>query len=68
MYNSNICGASAQCIIYTGLIPVLKQALLKSHAKGNTVRAALCYEGMVHVKAEFWDSGWGCGYVVYLLL
>ena len=44
-----------------GLIPVIKQALLKSHGKGNTIRAALCYEGMVHVGTEPWDAGWGCG-------
>ncbi|KAH8117230.1 peptidase family C78-domain-containing protein [Phellopilus nigrolimitatus] len=50
-----------------GIIPVLKQALLKSHAKGQTIRAALCYEGMVHVATEWWDMGWGCGYRNFLM-
>ncbi|KAI5124328.1 hypothetical protein M0805_008935 [Coniferiporia weirii] len=50
-----------------GIIPVLKRALLKSHAKGQTVRAALCYEGMVHVATEMWDMGWGCGYRNFLM-
>ncbi|THH10282.1 hypothetical protein EW145_g1427 [Phellinidium pouzarii] len=47
--------------------PVLKQALLKSHARGQTVRAAFCYEGMVHVATEMWDMGWGCGYRNFLM-
>lgn len=50
-----------------GLIPVLKQALQRSHAKGQTVRAALCYERAVHVSIEPWDSRWGCGYRNFLM-
>ena len=45
----------------TGLIHLLKKALWNSHAKGATRRAALCYEGSVHVGHEPWDRGWGCG-------
>lgn len=47
----------------TGLIPLLKKSLTKSHGRGNTRRAVLCYDRTVHVHREFWDAGWGCGYV-----
>ncbi|EIN07686.1 DUF1671-domain-containing protein [Punctularia strigosozonata HHB-11173 SS5] len=50
-----------------GLIPVLKRALLKSHAQGKTQRAVLCYERAVHVATENWDMGWGCGYRNFLM-
>jgi hypothetical protein len=45
---------------------VLKRALSKSHAKGNTTRAALCFDRTVHIRREFWDGSWGCGYVFQL--
>ena len=48
---------------FTGLIPLLRKALIKSHAKGTTEKAYLCSEVAVHVGSEFWDRGWGCGYV-----
>lgn len=47
-----------------GLIPVLKRALMHTHAKGNTQRAVLCYQRAVHIATESWDMGWGCGCVV----
>ncbi|KAL5511740.1 hypothetical protein ACEPAH_4958 [Sanghuangporus vaninii] len=50
-----------------GLIPTLKQALLTSHSKGRTMRAALCYAGTVHIATELWDLGWGCGYRNFLM-
>lgn len=51
---------------FPGAIPVIREALLKSHAKGSTTRAALCYDGMVHVSTDPWDRGWGCGYVYFI--
>ncbi|KAF5391761.1 hypothetical protein D9757_001746 [Collybiopsis confluens] len=50
-----------------GLIPVLKRALLKSHAKGTTTRAVLCYERTVHICRQAWDATWGCGYRNFLM-
>ncbi len=47
-----------------GLVPLLKKALLKSHAKGTTQKAYLCSQQAVHIGSEFWDRGWGCGYVI----
>ncbi|KAF8580688.1 DUF1671-domain-containing protein [Ramaria rubella] len=44
-----------------GLIPTLRHALIKTHAKGATTRAMLCHEGATHVATELWDMGWGCG-------
>ena len=49
---------------FTGLIPLLKKSLLKSHSKGTTQKAYLCSPAAVHVGSEFWDRGWGCGYVL----
>jgi hypothetical protein len=46
-----------------GLIPVIKTALIESHKKGNTRRAALCFEDTVNVTKEAWDRTWGCGCV-----
>jgi hypothetical protein len=46
---------------WKGLIPILRKALLHSHAKGTTTRAVLCYEGAVHVATQTSDMGWGCG-------
>ena len=46
---------------FRGLIPTLKRALTKTHAKGATIRAILCNEGATHVAGENWDRGWGCG-------
>ncbi|KAJ3886607.1 peptidase family C78-domain-containing protein [Lentinula edodes] len=50
-----------------GLIPVLKKALLQSHAKGTTIRAVLCYEGAVYISRQMWDASWGCGYRNFLM-
>ncbi|KAK7023904.1 peptidase family C78-domain-containing protein [Favolaschia claudopus] len=50
-----------------GLIPLLKTHLNKSHLKGNTRRAVLCYERAVLVTREVWDAGWGCGYRNFLM-
>ncbi|KDQ60623.1 hypothetical protein JAAARDRAFT_31585 [Jaapia argillacea MUCL 33604] len=50
-----------------GLIPLLRKALIKSHDKGTTTRAVLCYENTVLVNSEFWDKGWGCGYRNFLM-
>ncbi|KZS99169.1 DUF1671-domain-containing protein [Sistotremastrum niveocremeum HHB9708] len=50
-----------------GLIPILKSSLLKLHAKGQTRRAALCHDNVVHVATELWDMGWGCGYRNFLM-
>ncbi|RDB21250.1 Zinc finger with UFM1-specific peptidase domain protein [Hypsizygus marmoreus] len=50
-----------------GIIPILKKALWKSHAQGNTRRAALCYEGSVHISREPFDKMWGCGYRNFLM-
>lgn len=47
-----------------GLVPLLKKALWSTHSQGTTRRAALCYEGSVHISQEIWDKGWGCGYVL----
>jgi hypothetical protein len=44
-----------------GLLPVLRRALIKCHAKDKTRRAVLCYDRTVHVSRDFWDAGWGCG-------
>jgi hypothetical protein len=45
-----------------GLIPILRKALVKSHEKGLTRRAALCYDQTVLIVRD-WDVGWGCGFV-----
>ncbi|RDX48285.1 DUF1671-domain-containing protein [Lentinus brumalis] len=50
-----------------GLIPVLKKALTRSHDRGPTERAWLCFEQAVHVQGEPWDRTWGCGYRNYLM-
>ncbi|KIK63690.1 hypothetical protein GYMLUDRAFT_40754 [Collybiopsis luxurians FD-317 M1] len=50
-----------------GLITVLKKALLKSHAKGTTTRAVLCYERAVLINRQIWDANWGCGYRNFLM-
>ena len=42
-------------------IPILRRALIKSHAKGVTTRASLCSEGVCHIATEGWDSTYGCG-------
>ena len=47
-----------------GLIPLLRNALLKSHSRGDTRRAILCFAQTVHICREPWDAGWGCGFVV----
>jgi hypothetical protein len=47
-----------------GLIPVLRRSLNSSHAKGNTLKAALCYDRAVHIATQLWDLGWGCGCVI----
>lgn len=44
-----------------GLIPLLRKALWKVHARGGIRRAALCHENAVHISREMWDAGWGCG-------
>ncbi|KAJ4488410.1 peptidase family C78-domain-containing protein, partial [Lentinula aciculospora] len=50
-----------------GLIPILRKALLKSHAKGTTMRAVLCYERAVYISRQTWDASWGCGYRNFLM-
>ncbi|KLO10423.1 DUF1671-domain-containing protein [Schizopora paradoxa] len=50
-----------------GLLPVIRQALLKSHSKGLTTRAALCHEGAVHISTQMMDKLWGCGYRNFLM-
>ncbi|KAJ3819532.1 peptidase family C78-domain-containing protein [Lentinula raphanica] len=50
-----------------GFIPVLKKALLESHAKGKTTRAVLCYDRAVYVSRQIWDASWGCGYRNFLM-
>lgn len=51
-----------------GLIPLLRNALLKSHSRGDTRRAILCFAQTVHICREPWDAGWGCGYRNFLML
>ena len=63
MFTSTLWRWHSYGVCITGLIPVLRRALLKSHANGSTQRAMLCYDGMVHVATEGWDMGWGCGWV-----
>ncbi|KAG6869075.1 hypothetical protein C0993_003395 [Termitomyces sp. T159_Od127] len=46
----------------SGLIPLLKKALLSSHAQGSTLRAVLCSDRAIHVSRTSLDPGWGCGY------
>ncbi|KAF5373126.1 hypothetical protein D9758_001699 [Tetrapyrgos nigripes] len=50
-----------------GMIPLLKKALTKSHAKGTTRRAVLCYDRAIHVNRQNWDLTWGCGYRNFLM-
>ena len=54
--------AYTDCVL--GVIPVLKKALIKSHAKGATQKAYLCCDRAVYVSSQGWDRGWGCGFVV----
>ncbi len=42
---------------------MLKKALTRSHDRGPTERAWLCFEQAVHVQGEPWDRTWGCGCV-----
>jgi hypothetical protein len=46
-----------------GLIPIIRRALLSSHAKSSTQKAVLCYDRATHIATELWDLGWGCGWV-----
>ncbi|KAN0075359.1 Peptidase family C78 domain containing protein, partial [Tylopilus felleus] len=46
-----------------GVLSVLKEALKKSHTKGSTQRAVLCYERTPHIYHEQFDLAWGCGHV-----
>ncbi|KAH0830377.1 peptidase family C78-domain-containing protein [Lanmaoa asiatica] len=48
-------------------LPILKEALKKSHRKGATQRAVLCYERTPHIYHESFDSSWGCGYRNFLM-
>lgn len=50
-----------------GLIPILRQALLRSHANGKTQRAALCKDSICHIASEFLDTTYGCGYRNYMM-
>ena len=43
------------------LIGLLRHALMKTHARGVTERAALCREGLCHVSSELVDRMWACG-------
>lgn len=46
-----------------GVLSILKEALKKSHTKGATKRAFLCYERTPHIQRESFDMTWGCGHV-----
>ncbi|KAG8217299.1 peptidase family C78-domain-containing protein [Butyriboletus roseoflavus] len=50
-----------------GVLSILKEALKKSHRKGVTQRAVLCYERTPHIYHESFDSSWGCGYRNFLM-
>ncbi|KZV85094.1 DUF1671-domain-containing protein [Exidia glandulosa HHB12029] len=50
-----------------GVMPLLKRALVKTHAKGTTRQAYLCCDSATHVATERWDMGWGCGYRNFLM-
>ncbi|GJE86956.1 peptidase family C78-domain-containing protein [Phanerochaete sordida] len=50
-----------------GLIPLLKKALMKAHAKGAVEKAYLCSDVAVHIGTESFDRGWGCGYRNFLM-
>ena len=43
------------------LIGLLRHALVKTHARGVTQRAALCREGLCHISSELMDRTWACG-------
>jgi len=43
------------------LLGLLRHALLKTHARNLTQRAALCREGLCHISSELWDRTWACG-------
>jgi hypothetical protein len=47
----------------SGVLSILKEALKKSHTKGATKRAVLCYERTPHIHRESFDAAWGCGHV-----
>lgn len=49
--------------ITSGLIPLLKKALIRAHEKGYVQKAYLCCPRAVHVAIEGWDRKWGCGCV-----
>ncbi|CAL1704281.1 unnamed protein product [Somion occarium] len=49
------------------LIPLIRKALLRLHAKGQVQKAYLCFPGAVHVSQELWDAGWGCGYRNFMM-
>ncbi|KZP01348.1 DUF1671-domain-containing protein [Calocera viscosa TUFC12733] len=51
-----------------GIVPLLKRALLKSHHSGWTVKAALCQEGVCHIRTEWFDRFWGCGYRNFMMV
>lgn len=46
-----------------GLIPFIRKALQASLSQKKTARAILGYKGLVHIKKEYKDTGWGCGSV-----
>ncbi|KII88718.1 hypothetical protein PLICRDRAFT_141216 [Plicaturopsis crispa FD-325 SS-3] len=50
-----------------GLIPVLRRALIKTHAKDITTKAVLCYDRTVHISRGMWDVSWGCGYRNFMM-
>jgi hypothetical protein len=43
------------------LIPIIRKALTRSHAKGTTQRAAVCQAGLCHISRELFDATYGCG-------
>ncbi len=43
------------------LIGLLRRALMKTHARGLTQRAALCRDGLCHISSELMDRIWACG-------
>ncbi|KZT56354.1 DUF1671-domain-containing protein [Calocera cornea HHB12733] len=51
-----------------GIVPLVRRALLKSHHAGWTTKAALCQEGVCHIRTEWFDRFWGCGYRNFMMV
>ncbi|KAG9318243.1 peptidase family C78-domain-containing protein [Chiua virens] len=50
-----------------GVLSILKEALKKSHTKGSTQRAVLCYDRTPHIFRETFDTNWGCTYRTFMM-